>query len=197
MSSVGTGGGMDINPPSRWVRWRLGMEVVPDGNTVFAKEERILRGDSTKAELDLLFNGKAEGGKHVCNVCCLEAKSVCGNCHSRRYCSKACQEIDWKSGHKKICSKKNAIKDKKTKPKEVIEMLKKMCENPPADGMVPISFDVFMKTALKNGIITQDVINAEREGNVDAILKSYDKKLEEKLYELFFEIQQDKRSKII
>lgn len=42
-----------------------------------------------------------------CFSCCREESEVdlraCGNCKKRLYCSKECQKIDWKHGHKKWC----------------------------------------------------------------------------------------------
>eukprot|EP00871_Galdieria_phlegrea_P005856 jgi/Galph1/758/GphlegSOOS_G5505.1 len=45
-----------------------------------------------------------EAETQICTVCCLPASLVCGNCKRRVYCSKLCQQWDWKLGHKRYCS---------------------------------------------------------------------------------------------
>ena len=39
----------------------------------------------------------------VCNFCYAQAHRRCSTCKKVYYCSKACQLIDWKSQHRKIC----------------------------------------------------------------------------------------------
>ena len=40
----------------------------------------------------------------ICQVCIKQQKFVCKGCGVHRYCSKQCQEIDWKYlGHKHEC----------------------------------------------------------------------------------------------
>ena len=50
--------------------------------------------------------GDGEGGGQVCCVCGEEAEAVveCGMCLCRVYCSRSCQQADWKAGHKKVCA---------------------------------------------------------------------------------------------
>jgi hypothetical protein len=37
----------------------------------------------------------------------LKLFSVCASCEKVKYCSKKCQKLDWKSGHKQNCLPKN------------------------------------------------------------------------------------------
>lgn len=53
---------------------------------------------------------KKEKHFHRCsNVLCTETETsgnkflVCGRCKASKYCSRKCQKIHWKSGHKKVC----------------------------------------------------------------------------------------------
>ena len=43
-------------------------------------------------------------GDKLCVVCGISGPKCCAKCHSRSYCSKEHQTIDWKTGHKKNCS---------------------------------------------------------------------------------------------
>ena len=50
----------------------------------------------------------------ICTVCCIgldnpQSRYKCGKCIKRIYCSKECQMIDWKSGHKQWCCKAGEI----------------------------------------------------------------------------------------
>ncbi|GJQ09396.1 hypothetical protein GpartN1_g1187.t1 [Galdieria partita] len=45
-----------------------------------------------------------EAEVNVCVVCCLAATNICGKCRRRYYCSRECQWIDWRWGHKNSCS---------------------------------------------------------------------------------------------
>ncbi|TYI22745.1 hypothetical protein ES332_A06G124400v1 [Gossypium tomentosum] len=38
-----------------------------------------------------------------CAVCSNPASKKCSRCKSVRYCSSACQRVDWKDGHKTKC----------------------------------------------------------------------------------------------
>ena len=40
----------------------------------------------------------------LCVVCGCRGEKLCGKCHTVQYCSKEHQAIDWKTGHKSICS---------------------------------------------------------------------------------------------
>lgn len=40
----------------------------------------------------------------VCTWCGGEARTVCGRCKARAYCSSECQRADWRSGHQTACS---------------------------------------------------------------------------------------------
>jgi len=48
-----------------------------------------------------------------CVACGKEAflMNKCGACHSRAYCSKACQLVDWKGGHRKVCKELTRVKN--------------------------------------------------------------------------------------
>eukprot|EP00953_Heterococcus_sp_UTEX-ZZ885_P020869 11681-Heterococcus_DN1.PRE.1 len=43
-----------------------------------------------------------------CNAagCSKTAKKWCAQCHAVKYCSRECQLLDWKAGHKAVCSVK-------------------------------------------------------------------------------------------
>jgi hypothetical protein len=43
-------------------------------------------------------------GDKRCVVCGIAGPKCCAKCHSRSYCSKEHQTIDWKGGHKQNCS---------------------------------------------------------------------------------------------
>lgn len=43
-------------------------------------------------------------GDNLCAVCGIAGPKCCAKCHSRSYCSKEHQVIDWKNGHKQNCS---------------------------------------------------------------------------------------------
>ena len=133
------GTSMDANVPSAWVRWKLNFPgSPPNGETLFAEEERIFKGTDSPAYLAQIMGTKdVEGGKSICNYCLKDDKDllVCSRCRARRYCSKDCQKQDW-SDHKKYCkesanealaSQKAAKKEyKKLSPVERWESLKGM-----------------------------------------------------------------------
>ena len=50
------------------------------------------------------------GATHKCHNCRKEADKMlkCGGCENFRYCSKECQKIKWKEGHKRKCANLNA-----------------------------------------------------------------------------------------
>lgn len=99
--------GFNCNPPSLWVRWKLGIDQNANGAIVFAKEEAFFKGDDGEAATALYSTGggvAAEGSKITCNFCLaeMEKPKVCAKCKCRRYCSVECQRGDWKE-HKKYC----------------------------------------------------------------------------------------------
>ncbi|KAG9008728.1 hypothetical protein FRB93_006274 [Tulasnella sp. JGI-2019a] len=52
-----------------------------------------------------------------CSVCgTKESLRLCSSCTERVYCSKECQAVDWKSGHKKICVKTQRIEIERIYP---------------------------------------------------------------------------------
>lgn len=50
-----------------------------------------------------LQKGCGEAEINVCVVCCQAASSFCGKCRRRYYCSRECQVVDWRLGHRDIC----------------------------------------------------------------------------------------------
>jgi len=66
----------------------------------------------------LLLKNKAVAmpGIEYCKVCCRAdiPVSKCTGCYSAEYCSKECQKIDWKNGHKAECQKQNGQCKSKT-----------------------------------------------------------------------------------
>ena len=51
-------GGIDLMPLSGWVKWRLGIEKVHNGETIYAVEETIFKGDDSPAVIAALFSGE-------------------------------------------------------------------------------------------------------------------------------------------
>lgn len=47
----------------------------------------------------------------LCAVCSAPAASFCAKCRSRCYCSRACQAVDWRGGHKAICNALTSVAD--------------------------------------------------------------------------------------
>ncbi|TKY58063.1 Ubiquitin carboxyl-terminal hydrolase 19 [Spatholobus suberectus] len=45
----------------------------------------------------------ADAGDSLCAVCATRASKKCSRCKAVRYCSQACQQSHWKSGHKTVC----------------------------------------------------------------------------------------------
>ena len=91
-----------FNPPSEYIKWKIGLSNITDGESKFKAEEEFYNGEDSPATLASLNAGKhVEGGKNICNFCVKEGKKgtkllVCSRCKSRRYCSKECQKRDWK-----------------------------------------------------------------------------------------------------
>ena len=42
---------------------------------------------------------------NLCDICGCRGEKKCSKCHVTRYCSRDHQLVDWKSGHKTLCSK--------------------------------------------------------------------------------------------
>ena len=91
-----------FNPPSQYIRWKLGLVNIPDGAMKFKAEEDFYNGNDSPAAIATLNAGKqADGGKDICNFCAKKGSKgvkllICSRCKSRRYCSKECQKRDWK-----------------------------------------------------------------------------------------------------
>ena len=77
-----------------------------------------LRGDDSVADVKKVAEGnKYEASRsvnasqpeqdhvtmHSCPCCGKEAKLICTRCHTQRYCSRSCQQVHWKEGHKQRC----------------------------------------------------------------------------------------------
>jgi len=46
----------------------------------------------------------APPGRRACVVCHARAGRHCARCQGRRYCSRACQRLDWRGGHRGVCA---------------------------------------------------------------------------------------------
>ena len=63
---------------------------------------------NSKANLAFIeFPALVEKGSRFCHApdCFNVGTSACAQCKQTKYCSKACQTLDWKSGHKEACAK--------------------------------------------------------------------------------------------
>ncbi|KAK2168384.1 hypothetical protein LSH36_17g07011 [Paralvinella palmiformis] len=47
---------------------------------------------------------KADDHQPLCRVCGCSGPKTCARCHRAAYCSKEHQTLDWKTGHKRVCS---------------------------------------------------------------------------------------------
>jgi pre-rRNA-processing protein TSR4 len=52
---------------------------------------------------ELSAESAEQSGYSLCAVCGFAANSRCGRCNSASYCSRDCQKVDWKIGHKTLC----------------------------------------------------------------------------------------------
>ena len=48
---------------------------------------------------------KPKAWADLCDVCGCRGDKKCSNCHMAQYCSREHQTVDWKSGHKNLCTK--------------------------------------------------------------------------------------------
>jgi len=66
-----------------------------------------------------------------CYVCAAPGGKYCNSCKTRNYCSKACQRVDWRSGHSEMCKQLTAdFRDKlldELMPRKVKEVAAVVC----------------------------------------------------------------------
>ena len=73
----------------------------------------------TKADANAHSSKNETSKKPPCKRCGLESKFVCKGCSSERYCSAACQSLEW-SLHRKSCNIKPDLKTKDSSKQEII-----------------------------------------------------------------------------
>lgn len=101
----------------------------------------------------------------ICWQCGEEADNCCSKCRSAKYCSKECQSLNWKNGHRAKCG---AIKPVFATFDAVLTTIDKAFENPEAHaqkvGVGPAIADLHLARLASMYVLHKEGISVQEEG---------------------------------